>query len=77
MLVKRLAEFPKKLEVAKDLEFKKLSGMEYIGVACAMLFPRELRQKCVNELGLVITYLRGGRYCVEVPSICHNWCNYL
>ncbi|PKY47406.1 hypothetical protein RhiirA4_358664 [Rhizophagus irregularis] len=77
MLVKRLMVFSNKLEVTKDFEFKKLLGMERIGVACATFFPRVLS---VNELGLVVAYPGGGRYCVEVPSKiygCHKWCNYL
>ncbi len=68
MFVKRLKEFPKKLEETKDLEFKQLSDKEYIGVACGSLFPEELRLQSVNELGLIIAYPGGDRYCVEVPE---------
>ncbi|RIA89359.1 hypothetical protein C1645_738698 [Glomus cerebriforme] len=78
MLVERLKDFPEKLKVTKDVEFKQLSNMEYIGVACATLFPIELRQKSVNELGLIIAYPEGGQYCIDLPmDECHNWCNYL
>ena len=68
MLVERLKDFPEKLKVTKDVEFKQLSNMECIGVACGSLFPIELRQKSVNELGLIIAYPGGGRYCVDLPS---------
>ena len=80
MLVERLKDFPEKLKVTKDVEFKQLSNMECIGVACGSLFPIELRQKSVNELGLIIAYPRGGRYRVDLPSNmdeCQSWCNYL
>ncbi|CAB4402166.1 unnamed protein product [Rhizophagus irregularis] len=52
----------------------------YLRVICAMLFPIELRQKSVDELGLIIAYPGGGRYCVDLPSKMdkwNNWCNYL
>ncbi|CAI2174787.1 4522_t:CDS:2 [Funneliformis geosporum] len=80
MLVERLKDFPEKLKVTKDVEFKQLSNMKCIGVACATLFPIELRQKSVNELGLIIAYPGGGRYCVDLPSNvdeCQHWCNYM
>ncbi|RIA90492.1 hypothetical protein C1645_823334 [Glomus cerebriforme] len=49
MLVEQLKDFPKKLKVMKDVEFKQLSNMEYIGVACAMLFLIELRQNLISH----------------------------
>ncbi|RIA81108.1 hypothetical protein C1645_701088 [Glomus cerebriforme] len=79
-IVERVKEFPEKLKATKDFEFKQLSDMEYIGVACAMLFPIKLRQKSLNELGLIIAYPRGSRYCVKIPpkmDESENVCNLL
>ncbi|RHZ86671.1 hypothetical protein Glove_48g67 [Diversispora epigaea] len=67
-LVNRLNEFSEKLKDTECLEFKKLLGKQYIGVACGSLFPEELRTQSMNKLGLIVVYPSGNRYKVEVPE---------
>ena len=66
-LVKRLNEFPNKLEAIDSAKFKKLVGKEFIGVACGSSFPLELRQKSMEE-GLMVVFPGGNRYKVEAPQ---------
>jgi hypothetical protein len=66
-LINRLSEFEKNLEITDSLEFKKLLGKQYIGVACGMLFTDELRSRSINK-GLVVAFLSGNQYKVEGPQ---------
>ncbi|KAF0458566.1 hypothetical protein F8M41_000953 [Gigaspora margarita] len=67
-LVRRLQEFPKKLEATSDLEFKQLLRKQYIGVACETRFPGDVRRSARDIFGLIVVFPGDGRYNVEMPE---------
>lgn len=66
-LIDQLCEFETNLKITDSLEFKKLMGKQYVGVACGTLFADELRSESMNK-GLVVVYPSGNRYKVEAPQ---------
>ncbi|CAI2166123.1 11210_t:CDS:2 [Funneliformis geosporum] len=66
-LIDRLYEFETNLKITDSLEFKRLMGKQYVGVACGTLFTDELRSESMNK-GLVVVYPCGNRYKVEAPQ---------
>lgn len=66
-LIDRLGKFETNLKITDSLEFKKLMGKQYVGVACGTLFTGELRSESMKK-GLVVAYPSGNRYKVEAPQ---------
>jgi hypothetical protein len=66
-LINRLREFETNLKITDSLEFKKLMGKQFVGVACGTSFADKLRSESMNK-GLVVVYPSGSRYKVDAPQ---------